>query len=46
MENNISKFKGLCDKIIDIDSRIRFVGIEEKQEIIIIKEERKEKEKL
>jgi hypothetical protein len=41
MVNNISEFKGLCDKIIDTDSRIRFVGIADKHGIIITKGERK-----
>src|ERR671921_933472 len=41
MENNISDFKGLCDKIIGIDSRIRFIGIADKHGLIITKGERK-----
>lgn len=41
MVNNNSEFKGLCDKIIDTDSRIRFVGIADKHGIIISKGERK-----
>ena len=40
MVNNISEFKGLCDKIIDTDSRIRFVGIADKHGIILTKGER------
>lgn len=41
MVKNNSEFKGLCDKIIDTDSRIRFVGIADKHGIIISKGERK-----
>ncbi len=41
MVNNISEFKGLCDKIIELDSRIRFVGIADKHGIILTKGERK-----
>lgn len=41
MVNNNSEFKGLCDKIIDTDSRIRFVGIADKHGIILTKGERK-----
>jgi hypothetical protein len=41
MVNNISEFKGLCDKIIDTDSRIRYVGIADKHGIILTKGERK-----
>ena len=41
MENDISDFKGLCDKIIGIDSRIRFIGIADKHGLIITKGERK-----
>ena len=41
MENNISNFKELCDIIIGIDSRIRFIGIADKHGIIITKGERK-----
>ncbi len=42
MVNNNSEFKGLCDKIIDTDSRIRFVGIADKHGIILTKGERKD----
>src|SRR5919107_5511105 len=38
---NNSEFKGLCDKIIDTDSRIRYVGIADKHGIILTKWERK-----
>jgi hypothetical protein len=41
MVNNNSEFKGLCDKIIDTDSRIRFAGIADKHGIILTKGERK-----
>ena len=41
MVNNNSEFKDLCDKIIDTDSRIRFVGIADKHGIILTKGERK-----
>jgi hypothetical protein len=41
MKNNISEFKKLCDKIIDTDSRIRFIGIADKHGKIITKAERK-----
>jgi hypothetical protein len=41
MENNISEFKSLGDKIIDTDSRIRYIGIADKHGIIITKSERK-----
>ncbi len=41
MVNNISEFKGLCNKIIEMDSRIRFVGIADKHGIILKKGERK-----
>ena len=40
MVNNNSEYKGLCDKIIDTDSRIRFVGIADKHGIILTKGER------
>ena len=40
MENNISEFKRLCDKIIGTDSRIRYIGIADKHGIIITKAER------
>lgn len=41
MVNNNSEFKDLCEKIIDMDSRIRFVGIADKHGIILTKGERK-----
>ena len=41
MVNNNSEFKDLCEKIIDTDSRIRFVGIADKHGIILTKGERK-----
>ena len=41
MENNISKFKNLCDSIINTDSRIRYIGIADKHGLIITKSERK-----
>lgn len=41
MVNNNSGFKDLCEKIIDTDSRIRFVGIADKHGIILTKGERK-----
>ncbi len=41
MENDISEYKEFCDKIIDIDSRIRYIGIADKHGIIITKGERK-----
>ena len=41
MKNNISEFKKLCDKIIDTDSRIRYIGIADKHGIIITTAERK-----
>ena len=41
MEINNSEFKGLCEKIIDLGSRIRFVGIADKHGIILTKGERK-----
>ena len=41
MVNNNSEFKDLCDKIIDTDSRIRFVGIADKHGKIQTKGERK-----
>ena len=41
MVNSNSEFKDLCEKIIDTDSRIRFVGIADKHGIILTKGERK-----
>ncbi len=41
MENDISEYKEFCNKIIDTDSRIRYIGIADKHGIIITKGERK-----
>ena len=41
MEKDISEYKDFCNKIIDIDSRIRYIGIADKHGIIITKGERK-----
>src|SRR5919205_2583369 len=35
MENDVTEFQQLCNKIIESDSRIRFVGIADKHGIII-----------
>jgi hypothetical protein len=41
MEKDISEYKDFCNKIIDTDSRIRYIGIADKHGIIITKGERK-----
>ena len=41
MEKDISEYKEFCNKIIDTDSRIRYIGIADKHGIIITKGERK-----
>ncbi len=41
MENDVTGFQQLCNKIIDSDSRIRFVGIADKHGIIITTGQRK-----
>lgn len=42
MDMDITNFKSLCDQIIKIDSRIRFIGIADKHGIIITTAERKD----
>lgn len=42
MDMDITNFKNLCDQIIKIDSRIRFIGIADKHGIIITTAERKD----
>lgn len=39
--NNISEFSDFCNKIIETDSRIRYVGLADKHGIILAKGERK-----
>lgn len=39
--NNISEFSDFCNKIIETDSRIRYVGLADKHGIILSKGERK-----
>jgi hypothetical protein len=41
MEKDVSEYKDFCNKIIDTDSRIRYIGIADKHGIIITKGERK-----
>ncbi len=41
MENDVTGFQQLCNKIIDSDSRVRFVGIADKHGIIITTGQRK-----
>lgn len=41
MEKYVAEFKNLCDEIIGIDSRIRFIGVADKHGLILTTSERK-----
>jgi len=40
MENNVTEFSTLCDKLVGIDHRIRFVGVADKHGLILTTAER------
>ena len=41
MEKYVTEFKNLCNEIVEIDSRIRFIGVADKHGIVITTAERK-----
>lgn len=41
MEKYVTEFKNLCNEIVEIDSRIRFIGLADKHGIILTTAERK-----
>lgn len=40
MEKNVTEFSGLCNKLVEIDPRIRFVGVADKHGLVLTTAER------